>query len=159
MQRTTLAAVIAFAATSAFAAQPIGTLSSATGAVSVGGQGVVTQAKAGVKLFDGATVMTPSGANATVALTEGCTVVLKPNQHLTLNNKLTCGQLQSSVKDLFQSYKVAQAPVGGGLIVGGGGGIVGGGGLLGLGTLGTIGLVGGTLVVVNEATKDDASPN
>lgn len=160
MQRIMLASVIALTATAAFASQPVGTLSSASGAVSVGGQGVVTQAKAGVKLFDGATVMTPSGATATVALAEGCNIVLKPNQHLTVNNKLTCGQLQSSVKDLFQSYKVAQAPVGGGLVVGGGGGLAGGGGLLaGIGTGGLIaGGIGGALLI-NEAIKDDASPN
>ena len=85
--------------------------------------------------------------------------VLRPNQHLTLNNKLTCGQLQSSVKDLFQSYKVAQAPVGGGLVVGGGGAAAGGGLLAGIGT-GTLiaGGIGGALLI-NEVTKDDASPN
>lgn len=158
MKKAALTTLLALAATASFAAQPIGTLSSAAGAVSIGGQGVITQAKAGVQLFDGATVMTPSGANATVSLLEGCTVVLKANQHLTLNNKLTCGQLQSSVKDLFQSYKVAQAPVGGGLVVGGGGAAAGGG-LLGLGTLGTIGVVVGGAIVVNEVAKDDASPN
>lgn len=158
MKHAALASFFALATTAAFAAaQPIGTLSSAAGAVSIGGQGVIAQAKAGVQLFDGATVMTPSGANATVSLSEGCTIVLRANQHLTLNNKLTCGQLQSSVKDLLPSYKVAQAPIGGGLVVGGGAAT--GGGLLGLGTLGTIGVIGGGLLVVNEVVKNDASPN
>ena len=142
MKQAALASLIAIASTAAFAAQPVGTLSSASGAVSVGGQGVVTQAKAGVQLFDGATVMTPSGASATVSLAEGCTIVLRQNQHLTINNKLTCGQMQSSVKNLFQSYQVAQT---GGLppppVIGGGfafgsplvvGGVIGGTALVGV---------------------------
>jgi hypothetical protein len=160
MKHAVLAPLFALATTAAFAAaQPIGTLSSASGAVSVGGQGVIAQAKAGVQLLDGATIMTPSGANATVSLTEGCTIVLKANQHLTLNNKLTCGQLQSSIKDLMPSYKVAQAPVGGGLVVGGGGAAAGGGLLAGIGT-GTLIAGGiGAALVINEVTKDDASPN
>ena len=107
-----LLALLSVAASSAMAAEPLGTLTGVDGQISVGGKGFVTRAKAGTPLFDGSSVMAAADSGATVQLAEGCTVVLKANQHLTVNNKLTCGQMQASVKNLLRTHQVAQVGIG-----------------------------------------------
>lgn len=102
-------------AAAASAQETIGTLQGVTGAVSISGKNIVSKAKDGTGLTEGASVLVSSTGKATIALKNGCTVSLGANQHLTVNSKLPCEQISASVKHLFPAYQVAQAPIGVGL--------------------------------------------
>ena len=102
-------------AAAASAQETIGTLQGVTGAVSISGKNIVSKAKDGAGLTEGASVLVSSTGKATIALKNGCTVSLGANQHLTVNSKLPCEQISASVKHLFPAYQVAQARIGDGL--------------------------------------------
>ena len=102
-------------AAAASAQETIGTLQGVTGAVSISGKNIVSKAKDGAGLAEGASVLVSSTGKATIVLKNGCTVSLGANQHLTVNSKLPCEQISASVKHLFPAYQVAQAPIGVGL--------------------------------------------
>ena len=153
-------AVLACCAFGAQAATNVGTIDNVIGTVSVGGQGVVAQAKNGMPLFEGSTVLVSSKGKATVVLANGCSVSLLGSQHLTVDSKLSCEQSIASVNSLAATTRLAQAPVGtvapaaGGAVAAGGTGlgVVGVGGILvGAGVLGT------AMLVENSNQDDKAS--
>ena len=102
-------------ATAASAQETVGTLQGVSVSVSISGKNIVSRAKDGVSVTEGASVLVSRTGKATLALKNGCTVSLGANQHLTVNSKLPCEQISASVKHLFPAYQVAQAPIGAGL--------------------------------------------
>lgn len=151
-------AVLACCALGAQAASPVGTLDNVVGTVSVGGQGFVAQAKNGMPLVEGSTVLVSSKGMATVALANGCSVSLMGSQHFTVNSKLSCEQSIASVKSLAATSRLAQAPVGTGT-----GGAAGGAGAGGAGFGAALGPIAGFTafgigaVVANNQANDKAS--
>ena len=115
MKKLAVLVAVGSLAAAASAQETIGTLQGVTGAVSISGKNIVSRAKDGASLTEGAAVLVSSTGKATIVLKNGCTVSLGANQHLTVNSKLPCEQISASVKHLFPAYQVAQAPIGGGL--------------------------------------------
>ncbi len=115
MKKLAVLFVVGSLATAASAQETVGTLQGVSGAVSISGKNIVSRAKDGVSVTEGASVLVSSTGKATLALKNGCTVSLGANQHLTVNSKLPCEQISASVKHLFPAYQVAQAPIGAGL--------------------------------------------
>ena len=115
MKKLTVFVAVGSLAIAASAQETIGTLQGVTGAVSISGKNIVSRAKGGAGLTEGASVLVSSTGKATIVLKNGCTVSLGANQHLTVNSKLPCEQISASVKHLFPAYQVAQAPIGAGL--------------------------------------------
>ncbi|MCB1980374.1 MAG: hypothetical protein M9919_04990 [Burkholderiaceae bacterium] len=151
-------AAFAFAALGAQAATSVGTLDNVVGNVSVGGQGVVAQAKNGMPLADGSTVLVSSKGMATVAMANGCTISLMGSQHFTVNSKLSCEQSIASIKSLAATTRLAQAPLGTGTAGAAGGS--GAGSSDGLQernvVLGGL-LIGGTALLLNNSNDKKAS--
>ena len=116
MKKLAVLFVVGSLATAASAQETVGTLQGVSGAVSISGKNIVSRAKDGVSVTEGASVLVSSTGKATLALKNGCTVSLGANQHLTVNSKLPCDQMTASVKHLFPAYQVAQAPVGSGIV-------------------------------------------
>ena len=115
MKKLAVFFVVASLAAAASAQETVGTLQGVSGVVSISGKNIVSRAKDGVSVTEGASVLVSSTGKATLALKNGCTVSLGANQHLTVNSKLPCEQISASVKHLFPAYQVAQAPIGAGL--------------------------------------------
>ena len=115
MKKLAVLVAVGSLAAAASAQETIGTLQGVTGAVSISGKNIVSKAKDGAGLAEGASVLVSSTGKATIVLKNGCTVSLGANQHLTVNSKLPCEQISASVKHLFPAYQVAQAPIGAGL--------------------------------------------
>ena len=115
MKKLAVLVAVGSLAAAASAQETIGTLQGVTGAVSISGKNIVSRAKGGAGLTEGASVLVSSTGKATIVLKNGCTVSLGANQHLTVNSKLPCEQISASVKHLFPAYQVAQAPIGPGL--------------------------------------------
>ena len=115
MKKLAVLVAVGSLAAAASAQETIGTLQGVTGAVSISGKNIVSKAKDGAGLTEGASVLVSSTGKATIVLKNGCTVSLGANQHLTVNSKLPCEQISASVKHLFPAYQVAQAPIGPGL--------------------------------------------
>ena len=115
MKKLAVFFVVASLAAAASAQETVGTLQGVSGVVSISGKNIVSRAKDGVIVTEGASVLVSSTGKATLALKNGCTVSLGANQHLTVNSKLPCEQISASVKHLFPAYQVAQAPIGAGL--------------------------------------------
>ena len=115
MKKLAVLFVVGSLATAASAQETVGTLQGVSGVVSISGKNIVSRAKDGVIVTEGASVLVSSTGKATLALKNGCTVSLGANQHLTVNSKLPCEQISASVKHLFPAYQVAQAPIGAGL--------------------------------------------
>lgn len=67
------------------------------GLVSVSQDGVTRPGGVGTPLADGATVVVPSRGSATIETASGCTVPLRAGQAVTLNSRLSCSQLVSSI--------------------------------------------------------------
>ncbi|WP_418321145.1 hypothetical protein [Piscinibacter sakaiensis] len=86
----------------------------------------------------------------TVEFKDGCSVPLSGGQHMVVDTKLSCGQQQAAVQQMFKPYRVAQpgAPVGGGTGGGAGGGL-GGGALTGAAIVGGL-AVGFSLIENND---------
>lgn len=150
-------AVLACCAFGAQAAPNAGTLENVVGTVSVGGQGFVAQAKSGMALAEGSTVLVSSKGMATVALANGCTVSLMGSQHFTVNSKLSCEQSIASVKSLAATTRLAQAPVGtgtGGTTGGAGAGFGAGG--FGAGAFG-FAAFGVGAIAANNSVNNNAS--
>ena len=116
MKKLAVLFVVGSLATAASAQETVGTLQGVSGAVSISGKNIVSRAKDGVSVTEGASVLVSSTGKATLALKNGCTVSLGANQHLTVNSKLPCDQMTASVKHLFPAYQVAAAPVGSGIV-------------------------------------------
>lgn len=153
MKRIAALALIAGVAGASFAAgtpESVGYLSVAKGTISVGGQGFATKAAHGMRLVDGNTVMVPTNGRASVVLNNGCTVDLTGSQHFTVNSALPCAQLQASVSQMFDTHRVAQAGVSGGLGAGGAAGAAG----LGVGLGVAAGIIAIGAIDVNN-TEDD----
>lgn len=106
-----LAGVVALA----HAAEPLGTLNDVSGVVSVSGSGLVSRAKDGTPVYAGSSVLVASNGKATLMLNNGCTIRMAASQHLVVDAKLPCDQMQASVKQLFPAYRVAQAGIASGL--------------------------------------------
>jgi len=150
-------AVLACCAFGAQAAPNAGTLENVVGTVSVGGQGFVAQAKSGMALAEGSTVLVSSKGMATVALANGCTVSLMGSQHFTVNSKLSCEQSIASVKSLAATTRLAQAPVGTGTTGGTGGAGAGFGGAGGFGAAAGFGAFGLGAIAANNSVNNNAS--
>lgn len=150
-------AVLACCAFGAQAAPNAGTLENVVGTVSVGGQGFVAQAKSGMPLAEGSTVLVSSKGMATIALANGCTVSLMGSQHFTVNSKLSCEQSIASVKSLAATTRLAQAPVGTGTTGGTGGAGAGFGGAGGFGAAAGFGAFGLGAIAANNSVNNNAS--
>lgn len=151
-------AVLACCAFGAQAASNVGTLDNVVGSVSVGGQGVVAQAKNGMPLAEGSTVLVANKGKATVVLANGCSVSLLGSQHFTVNSKLSCEQSIASVKSLAATTRLAQAPVGAGVPAAGGAGAAAGGiGMFVAGATPFIAFGAAALVMDNEVSKASGS--
>lgn len=98
------------------AAEPaVGTIEDVQGAVTVASTQAVKRAASGMPVTNGTSILVASDGGATLVLNSGCVIGLAANQHVTVNSGLKCKELQASVKQLFPAYKVAQAPLGGGI--------------------------------------------
>ena len=150
-------AVLACCAFGAQAASSVGTLDNVVGNVSVGGQGFVAQAKSGMPLAEGSTVLVSSKGMATVALTNGCIVSLMGSQHYTVNSKLTCEQSIASVRSLAATTRLAQAPLGTGVSGAGGSGAGSSDGTQQRDFLLGGMLIGGTALLLNGSNDKKAS--
>lgn len=155
--KTIAIAVLACCAFGAQAAPNAGTLENVVGTVSVGGQGFVAQAKSGMPLAEGSTVLVSSKGMATIALANGCTVSLMGSQHFTVNSKLSCEQSIASVKSLAATTRLAQAPVGTGTTGGTGGTGAGFGGAGGFGAAAGFGAFGLGAIAANNSVNNNAS--
>lgn len=133
-------AVLTCCAFGAQAAANVGALDNVVGSVSVGGQGVFAQAKNGMPLAEGSTVLVANKSKATVLLANGCSVSLLGSQHFIVNSKLNCEQSIASVKSLAAITRLAQAGLGAGVPAAGGAGAAG----AGMGAIG--GIATGTIV-------------
>lgn len=146
MKALALAAMLAGTAVAAHAADPVGVLKNVSGTVSVSGKGFMTRAAEGTPITSGSSVLVASNGKATLVLNSGCSIPLAASQHVVVDAKLPCEQIQASVKQLFPAYRVAQAGIGQGLpgAAGGGAGAgaTGGAGPAGAGAAGA-GAAGG----------------
>ena len=100
--------VFALAALCAFgvsAQSKVGTIENVSGAVTVGGTGIVSKAVDGMPLVNGNTILVPSDGEATVVLDNGCSFRLQSSQHLVVNSDRTC-------KEIIASVRSTAAPVG-----------------------------------------------
>ena len=170
MKKLAVFFVVASLAAAASAQETVGTLQGVSGVVSISGKNIVSRAKDGVIVTEGASVLVSSTGKATLVLKNGCTVSLGANQHLTVNSKLPCEQMSASVKHLFPAYQVAQAPIGAGPAGSGmpstagaagagaaGGVAVGAGGAAGIVAASVFGIIGVTAVVKANENNDSVS--
>ena len=173
MKKLAVLVAVGSLAAAASAQETIGTLQGVTGAVSISGKNIVSKAKDGAGLTEGASVLVSSTGKATLVLKNGCTVSLGANQHLTVNSKLPCEQISASVKHLFPAYQVAQAPIGPGLpppqaasgasgtgatAGAAGAGAAGAGAVAGLGFGTLAAVVGGAALVGGIANRNNSDP-
>lgn len=166
MKKLAVLFVVGSLAAAASAQETVGTLQGVSGVVSISGKNIVSRAKDGVSVTEGASVLVSSTGKATLVLKNGCTVSLGANQHLTVNSKLPCEQMTASVKHLFPAYQVAQAPVRAGIAgsgmpsaVGGvtatAGGVATTGGSVGILTGSLFGAIG--IAVASDTKKNNES--
>lgn len=160
-------ALFAMAATCAVAAHAnpaaAGKLTQVEGTVSISGAKGVARAASGTPVQDGASILVSSDGKASLVLNNGCVVLLNGSQHLKVDSKMACDEVQAAVKQLFPAYKVAQAGIGAGAgttSTTGAGTAVGAGAGVGTTAVGvsTAAIVGGVVIgaaVINEAVKDD----
>lgn len=171
MKKLALLALGVGAAFAASAQGTVGTVQDVKGSITVASQKAVKRATSGMAVADGASILVASDGAGTLVLNNGCVVALKGSQHVTVNAALKCTEQQASVKDLFQAYKVAQAPVGGGLVAPGatagaaGAGSAGfaaasGGMVAGaaVGTLAAVGAVAAVSVAAVVANESEPTP-
>lgn len=100
MKKLLALAIVASAVSSLHAQGVAGSASRLTGAfglVSVSQDGLTRPGGVGTLLGDGATVVVPSRGSATIQTANGCTVSLRAGQAVTLNSRLNCSQLSSSI--------------------------------------------------------------
>jgi len=116
MKQLTILALASSLAFAAMAQDGAGVIDGVKGAVTVSSAKAVQRAVDGMAVPDGASILVPSDGAATLLLNNGCVVSMQGSQHLKVNAKLKCEEVQASVKQLFPAYKVAQAPLGGGLV-------------------------------------------
>jgi hypothetical protein len=119
MKKLTFLAVasgLAFSAVAFEKPQNVGVINGVKGAVTVSSAESIKRAVNGMPLPEGASILVSSDGAATVAMNNGCTVALKGNQHMRVDSATKCDETQAAVTNLFPAYKVAQAPIGGGLV-------------------------------------------
>ena len=155
-------AALALCAMGAQAETAVGTLENVTGAVSIGGKGLVTKATNGMALVNGSTVLVSSKGKATVVLANGCAIALQGSQHLTVNAALPCEQSIASIKHLAKPVQLAQAllevpPAGSSTVTGAGVAPGAAGGLTAAGGLGTGAALAGFGVLAGILTLDAAT--
>lgn len=158
-------ALFAMAATCAVAAHAnpaaAGKLTQVEGTVSISGAKGVARAASGTPVQDGASILVSSDGKASLVLNNGCVVLLNGSQHLKVDAKMACDEVQAAVKQLFPAYKVAQAGIGAGTTsTTGTGTAVGAGAGVGATAVGvsTAAIVAGVVIgaaVINEAVKND----
>ena len=112
----------ALVASIAFAQESLGTVGNVQGLVTDTDGTSVTSTSPGEVIRDGERFVTSSNGTVTLQLNNGCAVTLQPNQAVTIDSRMTCRELVSSV-----------TPVGGSGLAFGGGGF--GTGLLAVGGL------------------------
>ena len=157
MKKLAFLAVATGLAFSASAQAPVGTVQDVKGSVTISNKAAVKRATSGMAVTEGASILVASDGAGTLVLNNGCSIALKGCQHITVNAALKCSELQASVKNLFPACKVAQAPVGGGLVAPPAAGGAAAGATAGSGMIAVGGLVAGIAagIVSNESSSDD----
>lgn len=110
-----LASTLAFGAAAQSKQDSIGVISGVKGAVTVSSAQAVKRAVNGMAVPDGASILVSSKGAATLSLNNGCTIALKGSEFVQVDASYKCEQIQAAVQPVFADYKVAQAPMGGGI--------------------------------------------
>lgn len=99
MRRIFLAILAAAAASSVLAQDPriVGKLAGVQGLVTVAGGDQLSNAVAGAPLVVGNRIITTSGGGATLVFNNGCEVVLKANESITVTETRNCEAILASV--------------------------------------------------------------
>ena len=111
-----LASTLAFGAVAQSKQESVGVLSGVKGAVTVSSAQAVKRAVNGMAVPDGASILVSSKGAATLSLNNGCTIALKGSEFVQVDASYKCEQIQAAVQPVFADYKVAQAPLGGGIV-------------------------------------------
>lgn len=111
-----LASTLAFGAVAQSKQESVGILSGVKGAVTVSSAQAVKRAVNGMAVPDGASILVSSKGAATLSLNNGCTIALKGSEFVQVDASYKCEQIQAAVQPVFADYKVAQAPLGGGIV-------------------------------------------
>jgi len=113
-----LLALSAFAAVSAFAQAPLGTVTNVEGVVTAtqGATGVAVTP--GTPIQNGMRFVTTSRGSVTLQLNSGCTVSVPPGHGVTVLQSMTCQQLTAAVQPLVPVAAVAAAGPSPGLVNG-----------------------------------------
>jgi hypothetical protein len=95
-----LLALATFAAASAFAQAPLGTVTNVQGVVTAtqGGTGVAVTP--GTAIQNGMRFVTTSGGSVTLQLNSGCGVTVPASSGVTVLQSMTCAQLQAAIQPL-----------------------------------------------------------
>ena len=101
----------ALVASVAFAQESLGTVGNVQGLVTDTDGVTVSSTVSGEGIFDRERFVTSSSGSVTLNLNNGCTIILEPNQAVTIDKRMTCRELVAAV-----------APVGGLTLAGGAGG-------------------------------------
>lgn len=123
--------------TGAFAANVLGTASSVQGLVTVSNGANMATVTAGAPVLDGSRYLTGSGSFASLRLSNGCVLNMKPNQSITIDGKKSCDELLALLETSRDSLAALQGTGGGA------GGGMGSGPLIALGGLIAAGLASG----------------
>ena len=110
-----LASTLAFGAAAQDKQESVGVISGVKGAVTVSSAQAVKRAVNGMSVPDGASILVSSKGAATLSLNNGCTIALKGSEFVQVDASYKCEQIQAAVQPVFSDYKVAQAPMGGGI--------------------------------------------
>lgn len=115
----------AFVAAAALAQQPLGTVESVQGIVTVTTGTAGGTAVKGLPIADGMRFVAPSGGSAVLRFNNGCVINLQPNQAVTILRSMRCPELLAAVQNVGGGVQVANgsfatgAAATGGLMVGG----------------------------------------
>lgn len=103
----------ALLASAAFAQAVLGTVGNVQGLVTDTDGATISSTNPGEVIKDGERFVTSSNGSVTLQLNNGCTIILQPNQAVTIDSRMTCRELLAAV-----------TPVGSPGLAGGGGGSV-----------------------------------
>ena len=107
----TLLGALALSA-AAIAQANLGTVSNTQGLVTMSDGTTFATATAGSPVTDGMRFLTSTGGTVTLQLQNGCTINLQANQALTVQQSMSCAQLNAAIVNVV--------PAGGGTFAGGG---------------------------------------
>jgi len=115
MFKKSFSALAIFALTGSVLAQGdvVGTAADVQGLVTVSEGATVGSVTAGSAVIDGSRYVTGSSGSVTLKLAQNCSIVLKPNQSVTVLKSKTCEALWASVQNLG-TQNVAAAGLSGG---------------------------------------------